>query len=313
MHQYNPVCDYLTECKENWFGDDVIEGLFNCFKIRPEYAKNRDEYLQLFFKWLVGAARLAFNDGSISTQGILVLQGPQGIGKTRFLYKLVPNKEWALEGVSIDPNSRDDIMKTCGFWIVELGEFAETLKKDSKDRLKQFFTQSKDVIRKPYAKGPVIMPRTTSFIGTINNSEFLTDSTGERRYWVIPIEGFEGLDNIDMSQVWGQIMNFVDMGAPHWLSADEIATVNSLNDSFKKRSSTELAIIDCLNWELPVEYWRKVTSTDLCKELDLPATMSGRVGRVIAAMMERDERIQKNTNNMTGRWYLLPPLLKNLE
>lgn len=84
-----------------------------------------------------------------------MLVGAQGIGKTRFLYTLLPFKEWGAEGVSIDPQVKDDVIKSTGFWIVELGEFGETLKKEKLDRLKQFFTASRDIYRKPFHREPV--------------------------------------------------------------------------------------------------------------------------------------------------------------
>ena len=55
-------------------------------------------------------------------------------------------------------------------------------------KLKAFITESSDEFRRPYAMKPMVYPRRTSFYATVNNGDFLKDDTGNRRYWVIPVE-----------------------------------------------------------------------------------------------------------------------------
>ncbi|KHM51272.1 hypothetical protein NZ47_11460 [Anaerovibrio lipolyticus] len=304
--KYNPVCDYLTECREKWDGEDHLSGLFDCLVIRPGMEENKDFYKKLFTKWMIGAGRIAFNEGDTSLQGVLVLQGGQGIGKTRFLYVLVPDHNWGIDGVALDPKDKDDVLRACSYWIVELGEFAETLRKDSRDKLKQFFTQGVDDIRKPYGRTSEKMPRTTAFIGTINNQNFLNDLTGERRYWVIPLDIVRDSGGIDIDQVWGQVMDMVQKDQPHWLTNEEIRQLNTLNLPFKKISNEEQLLLDKLDWAENPDEWQRWTAAELCEALRIPSSRVSCVGRAINNIMLRDNRITKHSNNMDGRWYTLP-------
>lgn len=305
-NSYHPVRDYLNECKESWCGGDEIEKLFNCLVLQPEYEKNRAFYLKLFAKWLIGAAKIAFNEGKTSLHGVLVLQGGQGIGKTRFIYTLVPDHSWAYDGAIIQTTNKDDILRACRYWMLELGEFAATLNKDTNDKLKQFFTQSVDVLRPPYNRAMETFNRNTTFMGTINNSEFLTDPTGNRRYWTIPVQSVENTDQVDINQVWGQVMNFVDMNAPHWLTREEIQQLNIISEPFKKLTNMERLLLDKLRWDSPVECWEKVTSTDVAQRLDVPNNMVGRIGRAINSLMLSDSRVKKFTHQGGRKTYLLP-------
>ena len=214
MNQYSPVCDFLEEAQKAYNGkQDYIRDMWANFELDPESGQDPDFCFFLFKLWLISAVRMAFNKGAEAAQGVLVLVGAQGIGKTRFLYMLLPFKEWGAEGVSIDPQVKDDVIKSTGFWIVELGEFGETLKKEKLDRLKQFFTASRDIYRKPFHREPVDEPRRTVFIGTVNGDGFLKDRTGDRRYWVIAVKAI-GNNPVDLTQFWGQVMHlaFVKKG-----------------------------------------------------------------------------------------------------
>ena len=207
MNQYSPVCDFLEEAQKAYNGkQDYIRDMWANFELDPESGQDPDFCFFLFKLWLISAVRMAFNKGAEAAQGVLVLVGAQGIGKTRFLYMLLPFKEWGAEGVSIDPQVKDDVIKSTGFWIVELGEFGETLKKEKLDRLKQFFTASRDIYRKPFHREPVDEPRRTVFIGTVNGDGFLKDRTGDRRYWVIAVKAI-GNNPVDLKQFWGQVMH----------------------------------------------------------------------------------------------------------
>ena len=309
MNQYSPVCDFLEEAQKAYNGkQDYIRDMWANFELDPESGQDPDFCFFLFKLWLISAVRMAFNKGAEAAQGVLVLVGAQGIGKTRFLYMLLPFKEWGAEGVSIDPQVKDDVIKSTGFWIVELGEFGETLKKEKLDRLKQFFTASRDIYRKPFHREPVDEPRRTVFIGTVNGDGFLKDRTGDRRYWVIAVKAI-GNNPIDLKQFWGQVMHLAFVKKErHYLNTEEIQKLNRQNEPFKKITSEEETIRSRLDWDSPPESWRWITPTELCDEIGIHNTRNRITGKVLRQMADQDERI-RFVKTMKANKYLLPKVL----
>ena len=302
---YSPACDYLLGCQRVYDGKDHIAELWDCLVLAK--GQDNDFCYTLFKKWLISCVKLAFNDGSFAAQGILILKGPQGIGKTRFLYKLLPVNDWGADGITLDPNVKDDVLKVSSCWIVELGEFGETLRKERLDSLKQFITQRGDKLRRPYGRVTEYLPRTTAFLGTVNDDRFLKDSTGERRYWVIALDDMREDDSINMVQVWGQVMKmaYVDK-VPSYLTAEELETLNRQNSQYKRLTDEELIILDKLNWDSPVEFWQWRTVSQVCEDVGIYAKRVNIVGRALRNIASRDPRVKIPTNNMDRR-YLLPP------
>lgn len=304
QNKYSPVCDYLLECKEQWDGKDHIKELFDCFTL--DEATDLDFAFLLFKRWLISCVKLAFNEGTVRAQGVFTLAGKQGIGKTLFLSRLVPNIEWFSEGQSVDPRNKDDVMKVAKYWIVELGEFGETLKRDRLDALKNFITNSKDVLRRPYGRETEEQPRRTVFLATVNDSEFLRDPTGNRRYWCVGVTHIDNERTIDINQVWGHAAHLaIDENEIHYLNAEEISRLNNSNKRFEVQSPEARALLDKLNWDAPVELWQTFTASELCKLTDFQALSNVRMAKAIRKLAEDDERIGLPTNNR--RKYLLPP------
>ncbi|MBE6085257.1 MAG: hypothetical protein E7203_07315 [Selenomonas ruminantium] len=309
-NRYSPVRDYLNACQVLWDGQDHIKAFFQHLHIDPAFKENTDFYEMLFRRWLIGAARIAFNDGNEAMQGLIVLQGSQGIGKTRLLYNLLPNPAWGADGISLDPGIKDDVLKVTRLFIVELGEIADTLRKEKVDRLKAFVTQRADDLRRPYRRTVEQIPRTTAFIGTVNGSGFLKDSTGERRFWVIPVEAIDEFANYDPSQLWGQVMYLAfEKKERHWLTAEEIEQLNTVNEAFKKVTDEEQALLDLLDWNAPADKWTARTPTEISYEIGLHGGRLRMIGRAVNNIARRDDRVKIPTNHVDGRKYTLPPIM----
>ena len=305
---FSPVREYLKACRDAWDGRDYLEKLFKHFHIDPTKADNMGLYRELVKIWFVGAVRMAFNEGQDAMQGVLILQGPQGIGKTRFVAGLVPDSSWTDSFTALDPSDKDDLLRFISRWIVELGEFGETLRKEKLDKLKQFITQPSDTVRHPYARTKTTTPRTTAAIGTVNGGSFLKDGTGERRYWVIPTMEIDPVDDMDLCGLWGQVMHLAfDEKIPHWLTAEQIGQLNNANEPFKKETDEERALWDILDWEAPMEKWKARTSERISQEIGYGGKRLTMIGKAIRRISEQDKRVTLPTNNKV-RLYHLPPV-----
>ena len=184
---------------------------------------------ELFLKrWAIGALQAVMFDKPKPQQGVLVLVGGQGSGKTTWINALCPLEGAVLTGAELDPHKPDSIIKCTGAWITELGEIDGTMRRSDIATLKAFVTQDTDTYRTPYARLPRTYQRRTAFAATVNESDYLKDTTGNRRWWTIPVKQIDR-HTIDMQQFWAEVAVLVRNGEPHALQADELATLNALN------------------------------------------------------------------------------------
>lgn len=298
-NKYNPVIDYLNECEFNW-DEKVgrIKQLCDTLDV-PEWF-NKDLRNILVTKWLLNTANIPFNNGDSNTEGVLVIQGDQGIGKTTWIKKLIPI--YLKTGLELDPSDKDKIYNCIKYWVCELGELDATMKSDQA-KLKAFLTESIDEIRRPYAIAPERYPRKTAFYGTVNKAEFLKDETGDRRYWVIPVENIniDDMKEIDINQLWGEVMHLLKSNIMELrLTKDEQQALNISNSDFRTKGALQIAVENGFMWADDKRLWKVKSSSEIASLLGLKTT-SG-LKEVILSLGGEYKRTK------TARGYLVPPL-----
>lgn len=166
---------------------------------------------EFLLKWFLNSLCALFSIEGHESHGVLVLQGKQGVGKTRFFKNLLPKKllkyNYIGEGKQIDTSSKDNLEELTSYFIAELGEIASTLKKGM-DELKNHITKSSDTYRSSYARKNVTYPRRHVYCGSVNEEQFLKDDTGNRRFWVIPvldIKHDEFIEQFNLESFWAEI------------------------------------------------------------------------------------------------------------
>lgn len=201
-YAYNPVLGLLGFYR--WDGVDRLPELHRILGLKEDDDLSRT----LLHKWLLQCLALQYNtpDRPFGADGVLVLTGPQGIGKTSFFRKLAMLPCFFKEGAAIDFRDKDSYIRATACWICELGELESTLRRDV-EKLKAFLTQPIDEYRLPYARANSRHVRRTSFCGTCNSEEFLIDTTGNRRFWSIPVENIDlgALRDFSPAKLWLQI------------------------------------------------------------------------------------------------------------
>lgn len=164
-------------------------------------------------KWLIQCVSLLYNcvGSPFGADGALVLVGRQGLGKTYFFRRLAVESNLFGEGKSLNFSDKDTQISATAYWLTELGEIESTLKGD-REKLKAFITSTVDEYRRPYARGSTKALRRTSFCGSANTADFLTDQTGNRRFWTVPVEkiDLERLDKLNVLQLWAEIKTLSD-------------------------------------------------------------------------------------------------------
>ena len=318
-NRYNPFTDYLESCFNQWTaagGQKVyFDRLCSALVLNTNFtAAGRSAFLyDLLRKWLLQAVKLGYNDGTMSPQNILIMQAEGGIGKTRFAHWLFKERPALVKsGEKLDPTNKDSVIKLTKYALVELGEIGQTVKAEKIDALKQFFTQNEDEYRAPFDIAVQKHPRRTSFLGTINESDFLIDRTGERRYFVLPLTAidWQQLERLPPAMLWGEIYAaaVVD-GEPWYLNYDEIKQLNQLNQVFACTTSTEEALFALLDFATPRERWKLWRVSDLSFYLFGDRKQAAKVGKVLAALAVsgRIPPPRYGHESGAGRLYLLPP------
>ena len=290
--------------------DKVVDNTINTFEI----GENSHEAVFLV-KWLHQCIAMALNDDNAphGADGVLVLQAPQGTGKTFFCRTIAVYPDWFSEGVSIDLDNKDSIIQGTGVWISELGELDSTLKREQ-SALKAFITSARDTYRQPYAKVAVSKPRRTSFCATVNPKEFLNDETGSRRYWVIQpenidIDKLKSLDEEWLRQMWKQVYEVLYLPAPQGfrLTEKERTWLQKNNEQFEKPLPGEVEILEKLCWNVPTEYWKWKKTSEVISDLNLKGVSPSQAGKALTKIKGRDNRVEaKAPHNV--KQYLLPPM-----
>jgi hypothetical protein len=207
-HRFHPIKDYLESLAWDgwneggkWTGIDHVQNL--C-----EYFMDKDGvFPALVRKWLVGTVGRILGSRPGQQHPMLVLDGPQGIGKSRFVWWLgSPLPAFYIQN-AINTNDKDFLVLLCSKWIWEVEELGATLRKSDVESLKAFLSKEIINVRKPYGHDEIVKPATASFIGTINSSGgFLADPTGSRRFRVCTLTGIDWdyEKHINVNQIWAQ-------------------------------------------------------------------------------------------------------------
>ncbi len=169
-----------------------------------EYAGVEDSsYIRAVSRaFLVAAVRRVRQPGC-SFDTMLVLEGAQGTGKSSALRILAISDDWFTDDVSM--GSREVIEATAGKWIVEMSEI-EGMGQGDVAALKAFLATRTDQARPAYQREVVKVPRQFVIVGTTSASEYLKDSTGNRRFWPVHVGRSFDLDRLraDRDQLWAE-------------------------------------------------------------------------------------------------------------
>lgn len=215
---YNPVVDYLNGLV--WDQKPRLERWMIGLLGAPD-----TPFVRLISpKVLVSAVARAIDPGC-KVDTVLVLEGEQGIKKSSAIAALF-GEEYTAESVSLFDQHNKMVMAMMGAWVVELAEFV-AIARSHHASVKGLISMRQDRVVLPYAKMASTHPRRCVFFGTINPEDaggYLTDSTGNRRYWPVTVTKID-LDGLrkHRDQIWAEAIHRYRAGERWWLEADEEA------------------------------------------------------------------------------------------
>lgn len=308
---FNPVTTWIKS--KPWDGEDRLSDLFATIGARGERTDPAVMTMKRAFitRWMLSAVAAAFRPTGVSAHGVLVFQGDQYIGKTKWFKSLVPAELGVLQdGAFLRPDDRDSVKQCLSNWLVELGEIDATFRKADVAQLKAFITRDRDVLRRPYARRESEFARRTVFFASVNQKEFLHDPTGNRRFWTIEAESIDYDHSIDMQQCWAQVTQLFEDGEGWFLTPDEMALLNSHNESFEVIDPIAELIQTGLCWDHKPGRWRWLQASQILRELGIEKPTSSESTRAALIVRKLNNNRSRKSN---GRNLLASPLTKNDE
>lgn len=294
---YNPVATWIES--EPWDRKSRLEELYATIVSKDESLKNI-----LMRKWLISAVAAAYEFNGISAHGVLVFQGEQYIGKTKWVKSLCPKDLGVIaDGMTLRTDDKDSVFQVISKWIVELGELDATFKKSDISQLKSFITKDHDVMRRPFAPAESHFARRTVFFASVNEPEFLNDPTGNRRFWTIACEKIDHSHSVNMQQLWAEVRELYLKGESWYLSIEEMNLLNEHNEQFHVHNIDPIVqlIEDYCDWEHEKRTMR-MNATSMCRSIGITVPNIAQVRAAAGAL----RRLTGQKNRRTDRTFDVP-------
>ena len=288
MDPFHPFEDYLMGL--TWDGRDRLGDLAATVTtsnaLWPVYLR----------RWLVQVCEAAcgWREKARPLPHVLTFAGPQGIGKGTWFSNLFSRTEGVFAAdaqLHLDrASAKDDQLAVLRCLVAELSEIDTTFRRSDVGALKAFLSRPVDNLRAPYARKAVPRRRNTVFCGSVNNMDFLMDSTGSRRFWPVMVERIAWDHGIGFAQVWAQAYDLWCEGEAFVLTRDEDAARIVESDTFQHEPSEAEAVynyFDEARMARPMETWLPVTRNEVAKLVGVKGNLSPAGGSNVNAAMEK--------------------------
>ena len=207
-------------------------------------------------KWLVGMVASWLSDDVVNNV-ILVLIGEQGAYKTTWFNYLLPPplKQYFYTKTNANRMSKDDILTLAQYALVCCEEL-DTMRPAELNQLKAAVTMPSIDERAAYAHYHEHRKHIASFCGTGNNTQFLSDPTGNRRWLPFEVESIVSPRDhpFHYEGIYSQALALYKSGFQYWFTKEEIQELNCHNKQFETPR---------LEHELVDLYFRKPTDSEL--------------------------------------------------
>lgn len=209
--EYHPI-KQIIEAVE-WDGVSRIQELFIKW-LKCEDTPYIREVTRLVF---AGGIHRLYNAGCKFDDVAVLIGTKQGEGKSTFARWLAIKDEFFTEVTEIEGQKGIEAIE--GAWICEIAELLAVTKSKEVEAVKSYITKLVDRYRRPFDRRTTDHKRQCVFIGTTNKEQFLTDKTGNRRWYPVKVNssGYDLHDHkeeiqADILQAWAEAKYLYDRG-----------------------------------------------------------------------------------------------------
>lgn len=302
---FNPVEDYFRGLPPNRQRKPSIARLFSLL--------NADaDLMPLFRRWMLGA--VACGCSGIPNHLFLILVGAQGVGKTTFLSKLCPLPEYLYVGPA-NVNDKDSRIRLGRYFIVNFDELGSTPYRELQ-QVKSMVTQEYVNERRAYGKRDERIRRHASFCGSLNQTDFLKDDTGNRRFAVISVGKIDTsrMTRELINDAWAEAYASVMDGEQTWPTAQEEVLIAKVNETFRSRSLEEHLVRETFMPGSRADHTFSGPATDVARLLserwpEHREKMSiERIGRALNSIGAQPSSVRRPGSSTPRRLYFLKEL-----
>ena len=298
---YHPFQDYL-EHLPLWDGQDRVTELALRVSDSPVWVNG-------FHRWMLGmtAQWLGLESQCANAVAPLLVSTEQGRCKSTFCSRLLSE---ALQGFYLD---KFDITSVSGceqklslFGLINMDEF-DRYGERSQATLKNLMQLRKLTFRKSHRSYYSRLPRIASFIGTSNQKELLTDTTGSRRFLCVEVKKKIDCTPPDYDQLYAQLKTELLTGERYWFSAEEEKEIQENNRAFYKQSPAQEIFFRCFRLPKDEEAGHMMTATEIFCRLQkkFPSALRGsnasQMGKVLQTL-----GVQRTHTRMGNVYYVVP-------
>ncbi|QNB48191.1 virulence-associated protein E [Thermanaerosceptrum fracticalcis] len=254
-NRFNEVQEYLTSLK--WDGIKRLDTLLIDYLGAEDNVYTR----AVIRKSLAAAVARAMTPGC-KYDYMPIFVGPQGIGKSTFLRIL--GRRWFSDSLQIF-EGKEAAEMIQGVWINELGEL-NGLSRAETNAVKQFLSRTEDIYREPYGRRTGVYSRRCVFFGTTNDSEFLRDRTGNRRFWPVDVGLQEPTKNVftqleeEVDQIWAEAFLAWQLGEPLYLSGEAERISVQEQEAHRESNAKEGVIREFVERQVPTNWYKRSLS-----------------------------------------------------
>jgi predicted P-loop ATPase len=290
-NEYNPLKTYLDKCNETHKSTEILD------TIASTYLGTTDPiYDVMVKKTLISAVARAMRPGC-KVDTTLILQGGQGVGKSSF-FKILAG-DFFDDGLGSNVTDQNEKMRLSAHWILEWGELERIFSQRDSSSIKAFLTSTHDSYRRPWGKNIETYPRHCVIVGSTNRDDFLNDSTGSRRFWVVPVAKKIDLRKLKENReaIWGAAVQCYLNKEAWFLNTQEEMLRQELNKEYQKEEPWYEAIANhCLT--------RNITTTTeiLQRLLDIPLAKQDKFSQMRVTDVLRSLGWTKKKTNGTNFW-----------
>lgn len=251
-HKVHPIRDYLNGL--TWDGVPRLDKLIIDYIGADDTLLNRT----ITRKHFTAAVARIMKPGC-KYDYCLIMTGPEGIGKSTLLS--IMGGDWFNDSITTT-EGKEGMEQLRRAWLIELAELS-SIKRSDVEQVKNYITRRDDIYRAAYGQVVEKHPRQCVFCGTTNEEYFLKGSTGNRRFWVISVDGSkrkynDGYETLahDRDQLWAEAVYYYKAGEKLYLSAELEAEARDRQAQYNDDSDDPMRdmLADYLGMRLPVDW-----------------------------------------------------------